>query len=263
MGVLVQAMVWLGLPQPPAWQLVLYLLCIGMFGVGVGMLYTPILVDRLQLAFPSGLAVANILRALTDPRCCGARWRQLGSGIGWRPRAGRGGGAAHRTGSARIELSASTFGAGMIVGARIGVAALVGGLVGWALTPCFVSIGWLQPGEPFRKITFLIALGMIIGAALRRHGPHPAARAGAKLRARAALRAAGEADWQRGTRRLLLWVVFWGAAVVAVGHALLHQPVGSCCSRWRWCSCSRWSMASRSASATRTRSRRPSSCACC
>src|ERR1043165_5010033 len=68
MGVLVQAMVWMGLPQPPVWQMVLYFLCIGMFAAGVGMLYTPILVDRMQLTFPSGLAVANILRALTDPR---------------------------------------------------------------------------------------------------------------------------------------------------------------------------------------------------
>src|SRR5437764_14290962 len=34
MADLVQAMVWLGLPEPPAWQLVLYFLCIGMFGVG-------------------------------------------------------------------------------------------------------------------------------------------------------------------------------------------------------------------------------------
>src|SRR5215472_437932 len=66
MAVLVQAMVWLGLPQPPVWQLIVYFLCIGMFGVGVGMLYTPILVDRLQLIYPSGWAVANILRALTD-----------------------------------------------------------------------------------------------------------------------------------------------------------------------------------------------------
>src|SRR5208282_1576466 len=66
MGVLMQAMVWLGLPEPPAWKLVLYFLCIGMFGVGIGMLYTPILVDRMQLMFPSGFAVANILRALTD-----------------------------------------------------------------------------------------------------------------------------------------------------------------------------------------------------
>src|SRR6266404_6125361 len=61
MAVLVQAMTWLGLPQPPAWQLVLYFTCIGMFGVGVGMLYTPILVDKMQLTFPSGYAVANIL----------------------------------------------------------------------------------------------------------------------------------------------------------------------------------------------------------
>src|SRR5262245_23615248 len=67
MGVLIQAMVWLGMPLPPAWQLIAYFLCIGMFGVGVGMLYTPILVDKLKLTYPSGLAVANILRALTDP----------------------------------------------------------------------------------------------------------------------------------------------------------------------------------------------------
>jgi hypothetical protein len=60
MGVLIQAMVWLGLPQPPVWQLMLFMGAIGMFGAGVGMLYTPSLVDRLQLTFPSGLAVANI-----------------------------------------------------------------------------------------------------------------------------------------------------------------------------------------------------------
>jgi uncharacterized oligopeptide transporter (OPT) family protein len=85
MGVLLQAMAWMGLPQPPAWQMVLYLACIGMFGVGVGMLYTPVLVDRMRLAFPSGLAVANILRALTDPallrrsvRSWAAAW-----GSGW------------------------------------------------------------------------------------------------------------------------------------------------------------------------------------
>ncbi len=66
MAVLIQAMHWLGFEVPAAWELVLFYLCIGMFGVGVGMLYTPILVDKMQLTFPSGLAVANILRALTD-----------------------------------------------------------------------------------------------------------------------------------------------------------------------------------------------------
>src|ERR1700746_2109121 len=43
MGVLAQAMIWLGLPEPPAWKLVLYLVSIGMFGAGVGMVYTPLL----------------------------------------------------------------------------------------------------------------------------------------------------------------------------------------------------------------------------
>src|SRR5207302_10233170 len=68
MCVLIQTMIWLGLTEPPTWQLIAYFLCIGMLGVGLGMLYTPLVVDRMQLKYPSGLAVANILRALTDPR---------------------------------------------------------------------------------------------------------------------------------------------------------------------------------------------------
>ena len=48
MSSLVQSMVWMKLPQPPAWHLMLYFMCIGMFGVGLGMVYTPMyLVDRL------------------------------------------------------------------------------------------------------------------------------------------------------------------------------------------------------------------------
>ena len=81
MAVLIQAMVWLGLPQPPMWRSSSILLCIGMFGVGVGMLYTPILVDRMQLDVSVGLAVANILRALTDTRLLKRSIAQLGGGI--------------------------------------------------------------------------------------------------------------------------------------------------------------------------------------
>src|SRR5947209_10342957 len=88
MAVLVQAMVWLKLPEPPVWQLVLYYLCIGMFGVGVGMLYTPILVDKMQLTFPSGFAVANILRALTDKNLLKRSVAQLGGGMGFGAAAG-------------------------------------------------------------------------------------------------------------------------------------------------------------------------------
>ena len=147
----------------PVAYLVLYMMCIGMYGAGVGMLYTPILVDRLKLPYPSGLAVANILRALTDPVLLRRSVSRLGGGI----LAGLLGGlgAARFAWIGATGLSMSTLGAGMIVGARVGVPALVG-LVFKALIPYFISIGWLHEGEPFRKISFLIALGMVMGASI-------------------------------------------------------------------------------------------------
>src|SRR2546423_8888629 len=161
MAVLLQAMVWLGLPEPPAWQLILYFLCIGMFGVGVGMLYTPILVDRMQLAYPSGFAVANILRALTDKELLKKSITKLGSSmlIGY----SAGLASLKITALSNIGMSASTVGAGMIVGARIAIPALVVAVIGWRLTPYLVSIHWLGPGEPYRKIGFVISLGTILG----------------------------------------------------------------------------------------------------
>lgn len=223
MGVLVQAMVWMGLPQPPAWQLVAYLLCIGMFGIGVGMLYTPVLVDRMQLPYPSGHAVANILRALTDPLLLRRSVAKLAAGVAAGLGIGLAAGRVALIGA--VELSASTFGAGMVVGARIGIPIVVGGLLGWALQPFFVGIGWLEVGDPFRKITFLIALGLIMGAAivdlvLIFARALPAAR-------RDAAPLAPAADWQRvHFGRLVAWVIAWGAATVATGHLLLAQPVG-------------------------------------
>lgn len=224
MAVVIQAMVWMGLPQPPLWQLILYMLCIGMFGVGVGMLYTPILVDRLQLTFPSGLAVANILRALTDPELLRQSVSRLFGGMAL----GIAGGiaAAKVALFGAIDLSTSTFGAGMIVGARIGIAALVGGLVGWAMIPYFISIGWLNPGEPFRKITFLIALGMIMGAAII-DVSLILWRAWLRNREVAGAKPAEQQDWQRTNfGRLVVWVIFWGIGIVVTGSVVLHQPVG-------------------------------------
>ncbi|HET9580940.1 MAG TPA: OPT/YSL family transporter [Usitatibacter sp.] len=248
MGVLIQAMVWMGLPQPPVWELVLFFLCIGMFAAGVGMLYTPILVDRMQLTYPSGLAVANILRALTDPVLLRQSVNKLGTGIA----IGIAGGIAATKVAilGAIELSASTFGAGMVVGARIGIPAIVGGVLGWALTPYFVSIGWLGPNDPFRKITFLIALGTIMGAAVidlalifweaaqRLRGRARPAQATLEGRqpgegeVRAFEQRSGpdesrEPEWRRfNMRRLALWIAAWAAGVVLTGAEVLHQPVG-------------------------------------
>src|SRR6266850_1833948 len=165
MGVLIQTMIWLGLAEPPTWQLIAYFLCIGMLGVGLGMLYTPLVVDRMQLKYPSGLAVANILRALSDPAVLKRSIARLGTGLGL------GAGltlAAEKAGVAflgTIGFSASNFGAGMIVGARIGVPAIVVGLIGLGLTPWLREVGLLGPHDPWRKVGFLISLGTILGAA--------------------------------------------------------------------------------------------------
>jgi len=224
MGVLIQAMVWLGLAEPATWKLVAYFLCIGMLGVGIGMLCTPIVVDRMQLNFPSGFAVANILRALTDVRLLKRSVATLGGGMGL-------GGALTLAAEkgvvavlGAIQFSASTFGAGIIVGARIGVPAIVMGWIGLQLTPWLRSEGLLGPNDPWRKIGFLIALGMILGAAivditlLLREAWHRS-KAGAP-------RPAAEEDWKKtNTRDLVLWVAFWSIAVVAASSGLLGIPV--------------------------------------
>ena len=224
MGVLFQAMIWMGLPRPPVWQLMLFMGAIGMFGAGVGMLYTPILVDRLQLTYPSGLAVANILRALTDPVLLRRSVARLGGGLGLGVLGGLG--SAKLALLAAIDLSTSTLGAGMLVGARIGIPALVAGLTGTALIPFFVSIGWLSPGAPFRKLTFLIGLGLIMGAALLDIG-RILLQALARWRSPpAAAPEVAEEAWKRtSTGRLVAWTLFWAVAVVGLGANVLHQPV--------------------------------------
>ncbi len=223
MGVIVQSMVWLGLPEPATWKLILYFMCIGMFGVGVGMLYTPIVVDKMQLAFPSGLAVANILRALTDKKLLKRSIAKLGGGMlgGY-----LGGLAALKiTAIEALGVSTSTFGAGMIVGARIAIPALVVGLIGEWMKPYFISIGWLETGAPFRKIGFIIALGMILGAAIVDIGLI-LIQAVRRLRSQRDEVVAAPEDWKRVNNvRLVLWIIFWGAGLVIVGSEVLHQPV--------------------------------------
>jgi hypothetical protein len=208
MGVLIQAMVWLGMPLPAPWKLGLYFGCIGMLGIGLGMLYTPILVDRLQLEFPSGHAVANILRALTDKRLLRRSIGKLVSRVAWLGRSG---------------VSASTVGAGLIVGSRIGVPTLVMGVVGALLVPHLRAAGILGPHDPFRKIGFLVGLAMVFGAAivdLTVIGVEAVRRA----RRRSTAPSQPSAGW--GTGRLLLWIAVWGTAVALVAVRLLQQPLG-------------------------------------
>lgn len=226
MSALIQAMVWMGMPPVPHWQLIAYMMCIAMMAAGIGMLYTPILVERMQLTFPSGLAVANILRALTDPELLRRSVSRLFGGMGL----GVVGGVATNKVAwlAATEFSCSTFGAGLIVGARVGVPAIVGGLSFWALTGTFIDAGWLKPGEPFRKIAFLVALGMVLGAAIV-DLTLIFWRVAKKLAQPGASQPVPE-EQRTGPRaslpRLIAWVGFWSVATLVTGMQFFGLSLG-------------------------------------
>ncbi len=251
MGVVIQAMVWLGLPEPATWKLILYYLCVGMFGIGVGMLYTPILVDKMQLTFPSGLAVANILRALTDVKLLRRSVGQLFTGMGlgavvplFMDRATSVVEAATAAGKAgevpgiltmgaalaASGFSTSTVGAAMIVGVRVSVSATVYAVVLDRLTPWFRAQGWLEADKPYRKFAFLVALGMIMGAAavdialiLRQFAARVRGQAGGPAPAAAP----PEEDWkQTNPRRLVAFVAVAALAVTIVSNQVLQVPLG-------------------------------------
>ena len=92
------------------------------------------------------------------------------------------------------------------------------------MTPWFLAIGWLQPNEPFRKITFLIALGMIMGAAVVDMSLILFRACSARGRSRS--QTVEQEDWkQTNTRRSSPgWCS--GASLVIVGSQVLHQPLG-------------------------------------
>ncbi len=230
MAVIIQAMVWLGMPQPPAWQLVIYFLFIGFFGVGVGMLYTPVLVDKMRLTFPSGLAVANILRALTDKRLLKRSIGQLGAGAGLGFAGDMATSLLKPFAALALAGNITTIGAGMIVGARITIPAVVVGVIGESMIPYLVEIGWLQEGEPFRKIFFVIALGTILGAAIvdmtiifygvfkRFAGKGSGGQSDA---------AGAEERGPKGlsTKVVLGWTVLTGAALAVVASTVMQLPM--------------------------------------
>jgi uncharacterized oligopeptide transporter (OPT) family protein len=261
MAVVIQAMVWMGLPQPPAWQLIVFFICVGMLGVGVGMLYTPILVDRMQLMYPSGYAVANILRALTDIRLLKRSIGQLGGGTAvglvlgiavqaltaiaekissvassasWMAVRLAPGLTRFAERLDEYQFSPSTFGAGMIVGARIGIPAIVVGVIGHLMsvptrlfpgTPYLVRIGWLEAGQPFRKIFFIIALGTILGAAMV-DMTLIGFKAVARIRERASAPIEDTEQWKKtNTNNLIAWVVVWSLAVAIITPVLFHVHV--------------------------------------
>ena len=202
------------------------MLCIGMFGVGVGHALhadpgrpaaAHVSVGACRRQHPARADRSGAAQAVGH-RACSAAWR-------WESPA-----ASARRRSAllgAIDLSTSTFGAGMIVGARIGIAAIVGGLVGWAMIPYFVSIGWLKPGEPFRKDHVPDRARNDHGRGAHRRLADPLPRVSARREsARAQSRSSRKTGSAPTSRMLVVWVVFWGIGIVVTGSQVLHQPVG-------------------------------------
>lgn len=222
MAVLVQAMYWLGMTPPPAWQMAVFFIAVGMFGIGLGVIYTPLLVDRLKLTYPSGAAVATIIRALTDPKLLKVSIMKLGGGI----LAGAGGGVLTGTSIPMGGFSSSTLGAGMIVSQRIAIPGLVMGLIGYAMTPTLKAWGWIGATDPFRKIGFLIALAMILGASLV---DLTLIFWEAIQRIRGAMKEKPEetpANQQVNFKIFIVWAIFWGVIVTVLAKTMLHQPIG-------------------------------------
>jgi uncharacterized oligopeptide transporter (OPT) family protein len=178
----------------------------------------------LKLTYPSGLAVANILRALTDRDLLKRSIFKLGGSMA--------SGFGVALAAAQIpalgglwNLSVSTVGSGMIVGARIALPALWVGLIGAWQTPHLLRIGWLDPGDHYRKIGFIISLGGIMGAAMLDVGLI-LVQAVRRFRETGTTAAEPAPDWKRvNMMRLMMWVVFWGAGTVVMGNKVLHEPV--------------------------------------
>lgn len=162
-----QAAHWLGLEQPAPVPMLLFLAVAGLFGVGIGGMLTPLLVDDWKLEFPSGKAVADMLAALSDRSLLRRSLATLGGGglfglVSALPPVARVLAAVPGLG----HFSAAIPGAGLIVGARIGLPGLVMALLGLWSEPWLRSSGRLAEGAPFRSLGYLFALAMIVGAAL-------------------------------------------------------------------------------------------------
>jgi hypothetical protein len=113
----------------------------------------------------------------------------------------------------------------MVIGPRVGVQILVGAFLSWSLTGWFVSIGWLKEGEPFRKITFLIALGTILARRSWTSRSSSSRRGGGWKESAAAPGARGGLEAGRH-EKLVAWIIAWGIGIILTGHVVLGQPVG-------------------------------------
>lgn len=215
-GVLLQAFVWIGgKGDIDLTSLILFTTVASMFGIGIGMLYTPVLVDRMQLKFPTGYAVFLILQSMMT-------WENFRRAVSWLGSGFTAGFVLKKWTPGFLKsagFSPAVFGAGMIVGPRIAIPGLMLGLIGFALVPTLVDVGWITEEQEFRHVGFYFGLTLMLGAAI----VHIAEML---MKAKQQAKSMKMADSQYSLPTWVkLWTLFWGLALIPTGMILLNVPI--------------------------------------
>ncbi len=210
MSAIVQLFYWLGLGRPNYLLLTLFCMSVAMFGMGLGMRTTPLLVDKWKLPFPGARAVAQALRTLADSTLLRKSLFKMGGGtsVGFLSE----GGYLAFPGSWGFESAG--LGAGLLVGFRIVMPAMTLALLGYLLTPFLRELGWLSADHPFFRWGFYPALAMILGASAVQMAPGIMQ----SLKRFKQEKPGDEvAPSQQSSSLTLWWIVAWGALMLLLG----------------------------------------------
>jgi len=222
---IIQAQYWLKMPIPNPWLLVLYVICVSNFGMGVGMMSTPLLVDQWKLPFPGAKAVADTLRILADGTLLKRSIAALGGAALFGFSVEQNYLGVLPTLPDKFAFSVSSLATGLIVSGRIAMPALVAAWLGQTFQPWMLAHGWLKEGDEPRAITFLTGLAAIFSASVLALLLDALPTALEKMRGQAGAEKADRRVENVPTGELLLWTIVWGAASVYLTSTIFHIPI--------------------------------------
>ena len=143
----------------------LFLIFASMYGSHLGSIFTPVLIDKWQLKYPSGFAVAALIEELISPEKLKKSIKKLSLSFASSfcfPLLG----ISSKT-LLFSTISIATIGAGLITGIEIAFPALLMSLAGeFFFTSILTDYGIIKAGEPFQKAGFIYGLSIIASAAL-------------------------------------------------------------------------------------------------
>lgn len=257
----VPALALLGVEAPPGWGITAWGLALGTLGVFVALVLRRRLLLEERLAFPSGVATAEVVSALhasggTRPArawaVLGAGWISMGvtwlrdACSGWIPQAtlvsARLGGLPGGAYTLGISWSPMLLAIGALAGPAVGLSLLLGALVAWGgIAPALVRAGLVET-EGYQGFATWLAwpgVGLMTGSAVAFLGMQARSFLGAARDLRTLVR------WGLGgDERIAFALIATGGLVLGLcGHLfglgplqaslalLLVLPLGSACAR--------------------------------